>query len=479
MRLSDLRQIFSLRDLRNAVLGLIVIFGGIGLAALTLYAHRTGQPRLAGLAAAISLVFVVLILIFVVPPLARNASKEASQLNLPFELTIGGAIMLGLIVIVGFSAWNTGNNLLFLVLSFLAAAMIVGFFAGGISLKKLDVKMRFPETIFAGEATPILVSLQNRKRLFPSYSVVAEVRGTERERSAFEAEIRRMLPSFLAKRFSQAPIIRRTLDYFVHVPRNETAESRVEHIFPHRGRFLIKDFEISTKFPFAFFRHRRRLAAKATELIVFPKLETIDPDLETYPLETGNRVVFKRGSGQDLLALRGYHPNDDLRRVDWKATARSRDLVVREFSAEDDRKIVVAIDTRLPASETGKKTLRERIEAEQSGKDTLRSERFEAAVTKAASIIAHFTEEQAEITLVIDGDAGEPGIGNRHLHDSLRRLAVIEPRFVDEIGGPAGIFATLQESAEQSEESHIFLLTAAETGEIPAEIASRAKIVAI
>ena len=51
-------------------------------------------------------------------------------MNLPFEFTAGGAIMLGLIVIVGFSAWNTGNNLLFLVLSFLTAAMIVGFVGG-------------------------------------------------------------------------------------------------------------------------------------------------------------------------------------------------------------------------------------------------------------------------------------------------------------------------------------------------------------
>src|SRR5205085_11406912 len=107
-----------------------VVFGGLGLAFLTLYAHQTGRVRLAGISAAVSIVFVLLILIFVVPPLAKSASAEASQMNLPFEFTVGGAIILGLIVIVGFSAWNTGNNLLFLVLSFLVAALIVGFFVG-------------------------------------------------------------------------------------------------------------------------------------------------------------------------------------------------------------------------------------------------------------------------------------------------------------------------------------------------------------
>ena len=139
MDLRSLPQLFSIKDLRNAIFGSVVVFGGVGLAGLTWIAHRTGNAWLAGTAAAASMVFVVLILIFVVPPLAKNASKEASQLNLPFEFTLGGAVMFGLIVIVGFSAWNTGNNLLFLILSFLMAAMIVGFLAGGVCLKKLDV----------------------------------------------------------------------------------------------------------------------------------------------------------------------------------------------------------------------------------------------------------------------------------------------------------------------------------------------------
>ncbi|MBK6722226.1 MAG: hypothetical protein IPG58_02800 [Acidobacteria bacterium] len=128
-------ELFSIRDLRNAALGGIVLFGGLGLSGLTLYAHQSGNIRLAGISAGISLVFVLLILVFVVPPLARNAGREASQMNLPFEFTTGGAVMIVLMLIVGFSAWNTGNNLLFLVLAFLIAAMIVGFFAGSICLK--------------------------------------------------------------------------------------------------------------------------------------------------------------------------------------------------------------------------------------------------------------------------------------------------------------------------------------------------------
>ena len=54
----------------------------------------------------------------------------------------------------------------------------------------------------------------------------------------------------------------------------------------------------------------------------------------------------RRGVGQDLFSLRDYQPQDDLRHIDWKATARSRNLTVREFTAEDERRITIVLDTR-------------------------------------------------------------------------------------------------------------------------------------
>jgi len=477
MNLKILRQLFSLRDLRNAVLAFAVVVGGLGLALFTAWAHRSGETRLAGAAAVASLVFVLLILIFVVPPLARNASAEASQMNLPFDFTSGGAVFLGLMFIVGFSAWNTGNNLLFLVLSFLASAFVVGFAVGNFCLKKLDVKMRFPETIFAGQTMPILVSLHNRKRIFPSYSIVAEVRGKEREKSLLAAELKKILPEKLADRLARPPIIKLTLDYFVHIPRRATVENKAEHIFPYRGRFIIKDFELSTKFPFGFFRHRRRLPAQAAEIIVFPPLSSIEDETENLPLEIGKLVTQKRGLGQDLLALRDYQPMDDLRRVDWKATARANRLIIREFSAEDDRKITIFLDTRVPDEiDEDKKflTLREQIEAEKKGNSAPVSERFEKGVSLAASLLAHFTEEQAEIRLVIDGVKTDFGIGKEQLHKSLKRLSLIEPRFEKNWEFST---ETLDEIFTEKENSYTFFVTAQREENLSSELIQRAKIV--
>lgn len=458
MNLKLLGQMLSVRDLRNGVLGFLVLFGGLGLSVLMVYAHQTDNTRLAGISAIASLVFIVFLLIFIVPPLARNAGREASQMNLPFEFTTGGAIMLGLMVVVGFSAWNTRNNLLFLILSLLAASMFVGFVAGNAMLKKLDVKMRFPETIFAGEETQILVSLQNRKRLLPSYSVVAEVRGTEREESAAADELRKILPKRLATRLSNPPLLRRTLNYFVYVPRKSSLEEKITHVFERRVRFLIRDFELSTRFPFGFFRHRRRLPARETELIVFPKLADFDHDLENQLLETGRLVANRRGLGQDLLALRDYQPNDDLRRIDWKATARSRSLTVREFTAEDDRRYTIFFDTRLLSDGSAPLSLREKIAAEQSEEGYPQSERFEHGVSLVAALLARFSEERAEIRLIIDGEDGDSGFGTRHLHNCLKRLAGLEPNYF--VDADALEQWELPESFDSgADETHNFLVT--------------------
>lgn len=476
MKLRNLLQLFSFRDVRNAIMGITVVFGGLGLAGLTLWSHQTGNTRLAGFAAAASLGFVLLILIFVIPPLARSASAEASQMNLPFEFTFGGAAIVGLIGIVGFSAWNTGNNLLFLMLSFLTASLIVGFVTGNFCLKKLDIKMRFPETVFAGEPTPILVSVHNRKRIFPTFSVIVEVRGTDREKSALFAEIKKLIPEKWAEKLACPPVINHTLDYFVHIPRRGSAENKAEHIFPKRGRFIIKDFELSTKFPFGFFRQRRRLSAQETEIIIFPHLASINEEIVDLPLEVGKLVTQKRGLGQDLLSLRDYQPMDDLRRVDWKATARAQRLIVREFSAEDDKKITIVFDSRLlNQGEEKKLTLREQIKAEQNGKiATPELEKFEKGVRIAASLLAHFTEEQAEIRLIIDRQIGEFGIGSKHLNEALKRLSLIDPTFDDAAGFTNEIF---EQIFSDRENSYTFFVSAEPDERLSDEVLQRAKII--
>lgn len=470
MDLRKLSQFLEIRDFRNGLVGFFTVVGGLALAGLTVWSHRTGNVRLAGIAAAASLVFVLLILIFIVPPLARNASEEAAQMNLPFDFTIGGAFLLGLITIVGFAAWNTGNNLLFLVLSFLLGAIVVSFVLGNMCIRSIDVRMRFPETVFAGEPTPILVTLINRKRLFPTISVLLEVRGTEREKSLVAPEVAELLPKKIAERIARPSVIKHLLDYFMFVPRKGAIENRTDKLFPYRGRFIIRDFELSTKFPFGFFRQRRRLSASQAEIVIFPKPSSVTTELSGLALEVGKVSSNRKGGGSDLMALREYAYADDLRRVDWKATARAGGLMVRELTSEDDKRVTVAVDCRVPLPEGSKrKSLRERINDERSGRPVPpESERFEEGLSKAAGLLLHFSDDQAEIRLVIDGDAGDYGVGKLHLQSCLRRLALARPTICE-----AEIVPSSVDSAElgtEAERSHVFLLTSVPDADTPAAV---------
>jgi uncharacterized protein (DUF58 family) len=307
--------------------------------------------------------------------------------------------------------------------------------------------------------------------------VTTEVRGREREKSLVADELSKILPAGLVGKITRPPLLKHTLDYFVHVPRRGAVENRAEHVFEYRGRFIIKDFELSTRFPFGFFRHRRRLSAQEAEIVIFPKVEPVQTEILDFPLEAGKLVAAKRGSGQDLLALRDYQPQDDLRHVDWKATARTRRLIVREFAAEDDKRVTVIFDTRIrPSAKDKSKTLRQRIEEEQKGKRLSPvSKRFEKGVSQAASLLNHFNEEQTEIRLIIDDKIGEFGIGKTHLNEALKQLALIEPTFIE--NGDAEFSAeTVEEIFTERKNSYTFFLTTIKEEKLPVDIQQTAKV---
>lgn len=431
---------------RNAILGTLLVLAGLGTALLTVFARQQQEARLATIAAIASLVIVALILLLVVPPLARSARSEVSRLDLPLELTTGGVIFLGIFVIVAFAAWNTGNNLLFLVFSLLASTFFVAWMAARVTLRDLVVSARFPDHIFAGEPAPVIVTLRNTKRFLPSFSILIEARGPIEP----PANARR-------KRRPRLRFVKRTLAYFMYVPHRAAAEQRVEQLFERRGNVLITGFELSTRFPFGFFRRRRRLRARDVDIIVYPKPQPASDELHLLPMNAGRLASFRRGAGHDLLSLRDYQPQDDLRHIDWKATARARQLIVREFTAEDERRVTIALDTR-----TGGGTEEEDF-----------AKRFEHGVTVAASLVAHFIEERAEVRLLLGTDAGRYGSNTEHLYECLKRLALVQPNIDERTAETEAPVAPLVEadlSRAFSDGNYAILLTTAPPGSIPANV---------
>ncbi|MCC9192842.1 DUF58 domain-containing protein [Arthrobacter sp. zg-Y916] len=59
----------------------------------------------------------------------------------------------------------------------------------------------------------------------------------------------------------------------------------------------------------------------------------------------GNASVQLRGNGTEFDSLRDYVRGDDVRSIDWRATARRRDTVVRTWRPERDRRVIMVLDT--------------------------------------------------------------------------------------------------------------------------------------
>jgi uncharacterized protein (DUF58 family) len=431
------------------ILGTLLVLAGLATAILTLMARRIGAPELASAGAIASLLFVLLIMVLVVPPLARSAFAEVAGRGLPIEVTTGGVIFVVVLVIVAFAAWNTGNNLLFMVFSIMLSTIFVSWAAARAALRDLTVSARFPDHIFAGEPAEVIVTVRNAKLLLPSFSILVEMRGK------FDRPV-------ALKRPRRARSRKITLGYFIYVPHRAAGEQSIEQVFPRRGHVVVNGFEISTRFPFGFFRHRRRLGARDVDIVVYPKPEAVADELNLLPLNTGQTPSLRRGAGHDLLLLRDYQPRDDLRHIDWKATARSRQLTVREFAAEDERRITIVLDTRL---------------TDDIDEENFRI-RFESGVTQTASLVQHFIDERAEVSLVLGMERERFGTGQEHLYACFRRLALVQPTLVL---GPVSHLQEMLDNATRSEHrveaNYLVVLTTAARGSIPPNIWRRAFVI--
>ena len=429
-----------------------VFFLGLAfvIALLSSAAADQHSTNLAAIAAAISLVLALIGALYIIPRLARNVRLEVLRFAIRTSFTVEGLLFVVFLVIIGFAAWNNGNNLLYLVLSAMIAFLIAANLIARISLADVSIQLRFPDHVFAGEPANISVTLLNHKRFMPSYSLMVEALSEAGEVEEDEEEDKsrgaKGEPGNKGERkvSRAAPPSSRSglgkLAYFVLVPARSSSRQRIEHTFERRGRYPITGFRIATKFPAGFFKKWRRIDATG-DILVYPKPQPLDDFYHALPMLAGQVQSHARGSGDDLYAIRHYHPSDHMRYIDWKATAKSSAMMVREHMREDEWRLTIVFDTalpvgstsRAPAEDSSRKRTAVAPEESRSNSVSLDSndfhERFERAVLMAASLSNHFILERAEVELITTSD--QPNVpsssGQEHLYKLLASLATLHP----------------------------------------------------
>src|SRR5262245_42164134 len=360
-----------------------VFFLGLAfiIALLSSVAADQHSTHLAAIAAGISLLLALIGALYIIPRLPRHVRLEILRFAIRPSGTLEGLLFIIFLIIIGFAAWNNGNNLLYLVLSAMIAFLIAANLIARVTLADVSIQLRFPDHIFAGEPANISVTLLNHKRFMPSYSLMVEALSEEGEEDD-EAEPRRAREGAKeevprSRRHPVAPLQLGKLAYFVLAPARSSARQRIEHTFERRGRYPITGFRIATKFPAGFFKKWRRIDATG-EILIYPKPRPLDDFYHALPMLAGQIQSHARGSGDDLYAIRRYHPSDHMRYIDWKATAKSMEMMVREHMREDEWRLTIVFDATLSWSEDSSP-------GAQVGRVEFR-EQFERAVLMAASL---------------------------------------------------------------------------------------------
>ena len=397
-----------------AIVGLALAFAA---ALFSTVVGESGNVWATIVLASAALLLATLVGLTTVPYLARQVVASRIRDAMDYDVTRAGIVYIVATVLISVAAMQSGNNLLYIIVAALISAILVSGIASAVILRNLELDIHLPEHIFAGRPALARVVLRNQSRWLPSFSVrvVPAKRRVKKtwqwEPYTFAVPRRRppekqwiRLPDRRLRRVTaklQRPILQQTV-YFPFLGASQQLRADLEMCFPARGRFHDNDFGLATRFPFAFLLKTRRIAL-SREVIVFPSVETPDDFLKVLPMVTGEFETFVRGRGYDLYRIREYMPEDSARHVDWKATARTGSLKVREFSREDERKLRVVFDNPMPG--------------------TLGAEAYERAVHLAASLGWHFYHEDAEISFVASGF--EP---TSDVFSFLRYLALIEPQ---------------------------------------------------
>ena len=370
--------------------------------------------------ASASLMLAALVGLITVPYLARRVAVERLRESFDYEVTRTGIVYVLVTLVIGIAALNTGNNLLYIVVAAMLAAILVSGVVSAWVLRWLELDVRLPEHVFAGRAVLGRIVLHNPKRFLPSFSIrvvstrkkkTKVVKQWQWEAATFTFPFNRPpeqqwlhLPDRRLRRVTLAPPpagIFTGMAYFPYLPPKTELSADLELKFERRGRYRENSFGLATRFPFAFLTKTRHISLPR-ELLVYPRVGPTDELFEILPLVRGEWESFVRGRGSDLYRIREYMPEDTARHVDWKATAKSGSLKVREFAREDERKLRVVFDNPEPGA--------------------ISESAYERAVELAASLAWHFSTQDAEVSFAVPAQ-----FRTRDLHEFLGWLAVIEP----------------------------------------------------
>ena len=222
----------------------------------------------------------------------------------------GLAYLLGiaLMLLVGAAhANNSVNMLAFFLLSLAFITMVQTHH----SVRDMHLHKAYVDSGFAGGEIVVHTMLVNRN---------SEPRGLYRAR----------VPKLKASREFNSDIVVRS---------GEVVHLQTSYHVEKRGRFSIKRITLSSVYPVGLFRAWKYVPAEL-DYFVYPK----PVNRQKLPIRHKQSEDIALGmpvSGEDFYGHRRYHQGDSQHHIDWKARARGRPLLVKDFREQETPSVIL------------------------------------------------------------------------------------------------------------------------------------------
>lgn len=318
----------NIKGIKEFFWPLFFLVSAFALALFSSMARHNGQFYAAAFLAIISLVLAFIVCVTLVPKLLGRIKLDFLMNLRFFRFTKRGVTFILIVFIISFATFNTGNNLLILILSFLLASLIVSGIVANLVLFGLKISLRVPKGIHARQRAVFLITLRNLKKFFPSFAL--QLKGGNEGKEGFQ-------DSDLFVQTKRFPYVRA----------GERLRLRLQCQFGRRGVYPVEGFEIKTTFPFGFFWRGRQLDATGT-IVVYPEIQDLGPLFTLHPDILGVEEKNRRGNGNELYTIRHYEAGDSARFVHWKSTAKLGSLMVKDLALEQEVPLNVLFSTYLP-----------------------------------------------------------------------------------------------------------------------------------
>ena len=273
-----------------------------------------------------------------------------------------------IIIFYSILAWTSPMRIISIVL---LVIFLVDFVCALIFRPRLKITRHVPRRIRAGSSFFINYELENQRRL-----------------SAWDIELDnyRLRPGIKITSHAATGV----------VPPRQKVEIKAEAEALRRGKYDIFSPIADSRFPLGLFKMSRRQKGSPDVLLAYPsfhELVSLDLPVALRYQKDGDSRVSKVGESLDYFGNREFREDDDPRHIDWLGSARTGELIIKEFQQEYLSRIAVIVDTYVPPINSFKFRFRKKQSFDE----------LEASLSLASALIDYLTRGEYVVDIFAAG----------------------------------------------------------------------------